>query len=651
MSPQIIRRRLLLGGAVSALTITPSRAAQADTTFENFGFAATGAPTARTMPDRLSDIINVKDWGAKGDGVNDDTAAIQNAINYCISTAGGTKQPGGKVFFPAGRYAITNGSYLYVGSPNPNARVTLIGSGQQFGCTISGNYNGFLISQGTQPYDNLQCFEGIDVINGNTTPGSGAIKVTGTAVGIRNAQLQGMTQVDASQAQGCAISDIVGSGKDGAPPGSGVAGSLYPFSEYGVGYYLGNNCVAQNVRTQGANWIAFALSGRGAACIGCSCEVGSIGVRFGWVPGFNLLTSASAVAGATTLQFSAPLPGSVVAGLIVSGWNISDSTNIVSVNQGAGTIVISSGLSNALPSGSHVTCTVDTPAIGCVLEGLQTEAVLSAVELFNAEACLVQANVLTGVVGIQWTQDFTGATWNSGSHVVTVTTAAPHNLRPGFSNVPLLLQMNGGLSEFAPGTWRENMFTYCTYVDATHFTYLGPATNPGTFSHGNWTYPLRYSLRCRKVRDTAVISNSLGVTAAYAEVDFDYGATESPSANIHSNNVYIGNIGVNSGWNPPSETKNLAAWYFAQTGVQNLMYNSAATLPNLAGYMTFADLPGQISDPTGVYQPGPIEGQEYNIKDGQKSGGGAAAFADIVAGGGSGHYKVRYDGTNWRRCG
>src|SRR5215831_7795249 len=63
MSSQIPRRRVLLGGAVSAFAFTPSRTAQADTTFANFAFAATGAPTARTMPDRLADVINVKDWG------------------------------------------------------------------------------------------------------------------------------------------------------------------------------------------------------------------------------------------------------------------------------------------------------------------------------------------------------------------------------------------------------------------------------------------------------------------------------------------------------------------------------------------------------------------------------------------------------------
>jgi hypothetical protein len=38
--------------------------AQAETTFTNFSFAATEAPTARTMPARLSNFINVKDWAA-----------------------------------------------------------------------------------------------------------------------------------------------------------------------------------------------------------------------------------------------------------------------------------------------------------------------------------------------------------------------------------------------------------------------------------------------------------------------------------------------------------------------------------------------------------------------------------------------------------
>ena len=41
--------------------------------------------------------------------------------------------------------------------------------------------------------------------------------------------------------------------------------------------------------------------------------------------------------------------------------------------------------------------------------------------------------------------------------------------------------------------------------------------------------------------------------------------------------------------------------------------------PHPFGKMVFADLPGNFSDPGGIFQRGPIEGQEYDIKDGCKS--------------------------------
>src|SRR5262245_56133323 len=114
MNSQIPRRRVLLGGAVSAFAFTPSRTAQADTTFANFAFAATGAPSARTMPDRLAEVINVKEWGATGTGRTSDTAAVQAAINEAI------KRGGGKVIFPGpASYLIDTPGFLTVGSSNP----------------------------------------------------------------------------------------------------------------------------------------------------------------------------------------------------------------------------------------------------------------------------------------------------------------------------------------------------------------------------------------------------------------------------------------------------------------------------------------------------------------------------------------------------
>jgi hypothetical protein len=42
-------------------------------------------PTTRTIGERGFDVINVRDFGAVGDGVTDDLAAIQAAVDWCVS--------------------------------------------------------------------------------------------------------------------------------------------------------------------------------------------------------------------------------------------------------------------------------------------------------------------------------------------------------------------------------------------------------------------------------------------------------------------------------------------------------------------------------------------------------------------------------------
>lgn len=57
---------------------------------------STGSSTSRKLIDRFADVVNVKDFGAVGDGVADDTAAFQAAADFA-----GTGNP---IFVPSGNY-------------------------------------------------------------------------------------------------------------------------------------------------------------------------------------------------------------------------------------------------------------------------------------------------------------------------------------------------------------------------------------------------------------------------------------------------------------------------------------------------------------------------------------------------------------------
>jgi hypothetical protein len=80
----------------------------------------------RTVEDKLRDVVSVKDFGAVGDGVADDRAAIQATLDAAAVA-------GGVVLFPPGDYKVTatatiNGANAHFGLTNKD-NIDIIGSG------------------------------------------------------------------------------------------------------------------------------------------------------------------------------------------------------------------------------------------------------------------------------------------------------------------------------------------------------------------------------------------------------------------------------------------------------------------------------------------------------------------------------------------
>src|SRR3954465_7654990 len=78
---------------------------------------ATGGTASRTLADRCADIVNVRDYGATGDGSTDDYAAIRAALDAAL---GPVSSPHGNavkftnrpVWFPRGNYQTTGYFHL-----------------------------------------------------------------------------------------------------------------------------------------------------------------------------------------------------------------------------------------------------------------------------------------------------------------------------------------------------------------------------------------------------------------------------------------------------------------------------------------------------------------------------------------------------------
>jgi hypothetical protein len=108
---------------------------------------ATGASTTRTLPNRLADIINVKDYGAVGNSNTsastgtDDTTAIQAAVTALTSAGGGT------LFFPVGIYKVTSSINLGTALNNISFIVEGVAASDSGGSFIVGNFADFIFKR------------------------------------------------------------------------------------------------------------------------------------------------------------------------------------------------------------------------------------------------------------------------------------------------------------------------------------------------------------------------------------------------------------------------------------------------------------------------------------------------------------------------
>ena len=102
-------------GAFTTLTATNAAGVQnVSSANTNYTASGTGA-VQRTVAAKLQESVSVKDFGAVGDGVTDDTTAIQNGIDYLNSINGGS------LYFPIGTY-VTSKLTVY-------SNIWLIGAG------------------------------------------------------------------------------------------------------------------------------------------------------------------------------------------------------------------------------------------------------------------------------------------------------------------------------------------------------------------------------------------------------------------------------------------------------------------------------------------------------------------------------------------
>lgn len=190
-------------------------------------FQAAGTVQTRTVQSKLRDAVSVKDFGAVGDGLTNDTTAIQAAL---------TAAAGAAVFFPAGSYAINAALSVpagtYVFAQTGAATVTQSTAGA----------NAF-----TYAGDNITV-DGLKIVGPNSGTGSAVRADARNNPTIKNCQVQNWLY--GIQFRGCKNWTVTGNRVWGGAYDSGASSDIFIYGSTGApssrGIVTGNFCLSNN---------------------------------------------------------------------------------------------------------------------------------------------------------------------------------------------------------------------------------------------------------------------------------------------------------------------------------------------------------------------------------------------------------------------
>jgi len=681
--------------------------------FRVYKFTATGAPDPagrRNTPDRLADVFNVKDWGAGGQGSTHDAPPIQAAISSAQAAGGGIIffPPG---LYTVTGSAITCGSSTqatrvdFVGSgfgatlihasfSKGGATYDNIGRIEglsHYGITLSGTQQQVIscigvvdaslataaFMQNCNGYG-VGAFNPANVVPPGVAPGSFGMALGNACVAV-DCRYQNCDITYALSGNGPAIFNCSGETnrcfcRVGWSPNAGGVGVAGALTAYGF--------TILTPEVERTNSVFELYDCRGGVLAGSTTQ-GQIAAYADPQPGISNITWSAGTATVTTVthnissgvlplplqlfadtgcpfipSYAKPAPGPyfIIVTAIPSsttfqyslpGSNPGLYNNVVAFTGSISgfTLNVSAVSSGALAVGLTITGAGVTA--GTVITGLGTGA--GGIGSYN-----INKNQTVGSEAM------------SGSYVAEWSYAQLYALRVRHAHDVLINSHSFAQnSAWATVDLDWNAATFTGSISPTPPTLTVSAVAAGALAVGQ-------SITGASVAAATVITalgTGTGGTGTYTVNNSQTVGSETMNAAEaqHGNNVLM-NTSVPDGLILPTDTRNLPGWKFVNlNGLVNALQGVAGFTKNTVnqggGAMNFADLPGQYTNPTYVdslgftrstFQAGPFEAQEYDIKDGSKFGFApptAAAWGDQVIGGGNGHYKVRYNGTNWIRIG